>query len=210
MCCGGRPPPKRAGRGKCIIPRVPLILASASPRRAALLGDAGFAPVVRPASVDERPHPGEPPAAHVGRIATAKALAVTAPGDAWVVAADTIVVVDRSILGKPRDPEEAAGMLERLSGREHDVYTGVAVRRGGSVNVAVAVTRVWFRRLDAATIRWYVESGEPMDKAGAYAIQGRGARFVERIEGSCSNVVGLPVAVVDELLRATGWVDPAR
>ena len=180
-----------------------LVLASASPRRAELLRTAGFAFEVRPADVDETPRPAEPPATYALRVARDKALAaaerVNRP-DAWILAADTVVVVDGGILGKPTGPADARRMLSMLSGVVHEVLTAVVVRHAGSETSEVVSTRVRFAALSAAEIDWYVESGEPDGKAGAYAIQGLGSRFVDRIEGSWSNVVGLPVATVYRML----------
>ena len=182
-----------------------LVLASASPRRADLLRAAGFAFVVRPASVDESARPDEGAAALVQRLASAKAAAVGIddPLDV-VIGADTLVVLDGRILGKPRDDRDATAMLERLSGRGHEVLTGVAVRQGGRAIVSVEETRVYFSPLRADEIAWYVASGEPHDKAGAYGIQGLASRFVDRIEGSHANVVGLPVAAVQRALKSLG------
>ena len=180
-----------------------LVLASASPRRAELLRTAGFAFEVRPADVDETPRPAEPPATYALRVARDKALAaaerVNRP-DAWILAADTVVVVDGGILGKPTGPAEARRMLSMLSGVVHEVLTAVVVRHAGNETSEVVSTRVHFTALSAAEIDWYVESGEPDGKAGAYAIQGLGSRFVDWIEGSWSNVVGLPVATVYRML----------
>ena len=182
-----------------------LVLASASPRRADLLRAAGFAFVVRPASIDESATPDESAAALVQRLASAKAAAVaTADPLDVVIGADTVVVLAGRILGKPRDDRDATAMLERLSGRGHEVLTGVAVRQGGRAIVSVEETRVYFAPLRADEIAWYVASGEPRDKAGAYGIQGLASRFVERIEGSHANVVGLPVAVVQRALKSLG------
>jgi septum formation protein len=184
---------------------VRLVLASASPRRADLLRAAGFAFVVRPASIDESATPDESAAALVQRLAAAKAAAVaTADPLDVVIGADTVVVLDGRILGKPRDDGDATAMLERLSGRGHEVLTGVAVRQGGRAIVSVEETRVYFAPLRADEIAWYVASGEPRDKAGAYGIQGLASRFVERIEGSHANVVGLPVAAVQRALKSLG------
>ena len=185
---------------------VRLILASASPRRSELLRAAGFDFQVVPADVDERPLPGETPDAYVRRVALDKAMAVAAClPDAVVLAADTCVVVDDAILGKPADEAEAASMLAMLSGRAHDVLTGVVVIGPAGTRVESADSRVEFAPLSAAEIAWYVASGEPSDKAGAYAIQGLASRFVERVEGSYSNVVGLPVALVYRLLLEQGF-----
>ncbi len=180
-----------------------LVLASASPRRAELLRTAGFAFEVRPADVDETPRPAEPPATYALRVARDKALAAAERvnrHDAWILAADTVVVVDGGILGKPTGPADARRMLSMLSGVVHEVLTAVVVRHAGSETSEVVSTRVRFTALSAAEIDWYVESGEPDGKAGAYAIQGLGSRFVDWIEGSWSNVVGLPVATVYRML----------
>ena len=184
-------------------PRPPrLVLASASPRRRDLLAlfDLDFDTVV--AEVDETPLAGESADALVARLACAKARTVATPGDV-VIGADTVVVVDGSVLGKPRDPLQAAAMLASLSGRAHTVLTGlVVIDADGEERQIVERTEVRFRDLDAAEIRAYVESGEPLDKAGAYAIQGRGGRFVTSIDGSYHNVVGLPLAQLEPLIRA--------
>jgi septum formation protein len=181
---------------------VRLVLASASPRRADLLRSAGFAFQIEPVEVDERPLTGEEATVMVERLASEKASLVARRfPDAVVIGADTVVVVDRVILGKPADDRDAAGMLARLSGRSHEVLTGVAVHASGNRLIAVERTVVWFLPLSAAEIAWYVASGEPRDKAGAYAVQGLASRFVTRIEGSYANVVGLPVARVYELLN---------
>lgn len=179
-----------------------LVLASASPRRARLLAEAGFAFDVAPANVDERRLAGEPPVAYVRRLAGAKAGAVASryPGRV-VVGADTVVVIDGLVLGKPADAAEAAAMLGRLAGRRHAVLTGVALLRDARSVDAVERTEVTFAPLDADRIRWYVGTGEPDDKAGAYAAQGIGSRFIERIEGSYTNVVGLPIPRVVRLLN---------
>jgi nucleoside triphosphate pyrophosphatase len=178
-----------------------LILASASPRRAELLRAAGIAFETLAMDIDESALPGESPEAHVRRLAEAKAGAAAAVRpSATVLGADTVVVVDDHILGKPRSAADAAAMLRRLSGREHLVLTGVAVVRPAGTAVEIERTRVWFSALTDEEIRAYIASGEPMDKAGAYAIQGLASRFVARIEGSYTNVVGLPVALVYRLL----------
>lgn len=170
-----------------------VILASASPRRLELLQAAGFAVEVAPVNVDEAQLRGEQPEAYVLRLARAKAAAVA--GDA-VLGADTTVVLDDEVLGKPRDAAEAADMLRRLAGRTHEVLTGFCLRRGKREIAGIERTCVWMAKLSEAEIAAYVASGEPMDKAGAYAIQGLAARFIPRIEGSYTNVVGLPVAAV--------------
>jgi septum formation protein len=182
-----------------------LILASSSPRRRALLESAGFEFDVTPSAVLEECVPGETPEAFVRRLAMAKAqqVAVGAPPGSVVLGADTDVVVDAQVLGKPADAEDAARMLRMLSGRSHKVLTGVCVVEAPDRVHAVEhrSTEVWFRALDEPEIRDYVASGEPQDKAGAYAIQGLASRFVTRIEGGYSNVVGLPVPLVVELLK---------
>jgi septum formation protein len=179
------------------------VLASASPRRAELLRSAGFSFVVDPVHVDETPWPGENAGSHVRRLARDKARAGSRrhPGS-LVLGADTVVVLDETILGKPRDDEDARRMLASLSGRVHHVFTGVAVARDGRVRDAVDVSAVTMMPWTEREIADYVASGEPRDKAGAYAIQGWAARFVERLEGSFSGVVGLPLAVVHQLLRS--------
>jgi len=186
---------------------VRLILASASLRRAELLASAGFAFDVIPADVPETPADGESAADYTMRVARQKAQAVAATldeQDAVLLAADTEVVADRRILGKPANAGEAAEMLRLLSGSEHDVLTAVVIRAQGQELSDVVWTRVRFIRLTAEDIDWYVASGEPMGKAGAYGIQGLGARFIDRIEGSWANVVGLPVHRVAELLKSLG------
>lgn len=182
-----------------------VILASASPRRADLLTAAGVAFEVRTVDVDERPFDAETAVDYVVRVAVDKARACPASTDAVILAADTVVVVDGRILGKPADDADAARMLRLLSGRGHHVLTGVAVRRGERVAVEVDSTAVTFAPLSDTEIAWYVASREPRDKAGAYAVQGLASRFVERVEGSHSNVVGLPVARVCRMLAD---VDP--
>ena len=185
-----------------------LILASASPRRAELLAAAGFRFEVVPQELDETPRNGESPEAYVLRLACEKVRSACRKTGSIIVGADTVVVVEGEVLGKPRDDADAARMLKRLSGRSHEVLTGVAVG-GDRVLSEVARTTVRFLPLEADEIAWYVASGEPRDKAGAYAIQGLASRFVERIDGSYSNVVGLPVALVYRLLRQLG-VTPDR
>ena len=179
-----------------------LVLASRSPRRADLLTRAGYDFAVAPADIDERLLDGETPASHVRRLAREKAAIVARDHrESIVLGADTVVVIDGVVLRKPVDDADAAGMLRRLSGRTHDVLTGVALHTPNVQRCDVESTRVTFRELTAADITWYVESREPDGKAGAYAIQGRASRFVTRIEGSYTNVVGLPIALVDRLLR---------
>jgi len=186
----------------------PLILASASPRRRRLLASIGYRFAVEPPAVDEAVHSGEDPAAYVTRLAALKARHVARPG-VVVLAADTVVACGAMLLGKPRDDGEAARMLRQLSGCVHEVLTGVAVSTPSlQTRTHVERTRVAIAELDAATIRWYVDSGEPRDKAGAYAIQGLGAIFVERIEGNYANVVGLPLPAACRLLAAAGIALP--
>lgn len=181
-----------------------LILASGSPRRQEILRNAGFDFEVRPSSVNEDPLPGEAPEAMVMRLAQQKALhtAPDAPPGSIVLGADTTVFVDGEILAKPLDATDAARMLRLLSGRVHAVLTGVSIVESPGRVVASGCerTEVRFRALTETDIRDYVASGEPFDKAGAYAIQGRASRFVTRIEGCYFNVMGLPVALVDTLL----------
>jgi septum formation protein len=180
-----------------------LILASASPRRAELLASAGFAFDVAPAHVDETPEPGEASNVYALRVATEKARVTAA--EQWVagsvvLAADTVVVRDGQILGKPRDGADAERMLRLLSDGFHEVHTAVVVLSGPHEQSEVVTTRVHFVPLTTEEIDWYIRSGEPHGKAGAYAIQGLAARFVDLIEGSWSNVVGLPIATVYRLL----------
>jgi septum formation protein len=189
----------------------PLILASASPRRAELLTAAGIPFEVRPAHIDERLRPGEDARTYASRVAVDKARAVAAQSNGQpVLAADTIVVIDGLVLGKPADTADARRMLGLLSGRTHEVLTAVALMsaqagRGEPVlDSEIASTAVQFAALDTAEIDWYVATGEPSDKAGAYAIQGLASRFVTRIEGSYSNVVGLPMALVYAMCTRAG------
>lgn len=179
-----------------------LILASRSPRRSELLKAAGISFEVLAADVDETPHPYEAPDAYVERLAIEKARAVSAlrPGDR-VLGADTTVTIDGEILGKPVDEADALRMLRLLSGRPHDVHTGIALVSARGIRSAVDTTRVWFASMTDEDISWYVATGEPVDRAGAYAIQGFASRFIPRIEGSYSNVVGLPVALVSSILN---------
>jgi septum formation protein len=194
------------------VPPPHLVLASASPRRADLLAGVGLRFAVRPSHIDESPRPGEQPAAMVERLAREKAQAVAHPGE-LVVGADTTVVVDGHMLGKPADDDEATAMLRRLAGRAHEVLTGVAVVEDGRVASGVEASRVAFAPLDEEEIAWYVATGEPLDKAGAYAIQGRGGLLVTSVDGNYSNVVGLPLPLVYRLLRELGhqplsWIEP--
>ena len=185
-----------------------LVLASSSPRRVEVLRNAGFEFEIIPARVDESPRPGESPVALAERLAREKAEDVAArlapDNDAVVLGADTVVVGDDgSLLGKPGSPADAAAMLEKLSGRTHEVITGIALvaAGGGRTRLAHERTRVSFRDVSRPEIDAYVASGEPLDKAGAYAIQGRAGRFVTRIEGCYFNVMGLPLSLVDRMLR---------
>jgi septum formation protein len=185
-----------------------LILASASPRRAALLREAGFVFEIVGSDVDETPSPDEAAADYTLRVAGDKARHVAelpSSAGAVVLAADTEVVIGGRILGKPVSPEHAGEMLRDLSGAAHDVLTAVVIRTNGREVSEIVRTRVVFAPISPEEVRWYVGSGEPMGKAGAYAIQGVGARFVERIEGSWSSVVGLPIATVHRLLREVQW-----
>jgi septum formation protein len=178
-----------------------LILASASPRRAELLASAGFEFEVAPADVDESAHPGEDPARYVLRVATAKAHRVMeAQADGAILAADTVVVAGGRMMGKPVDDRDAESMLRQLSGAVHEVLTAVVLLDNGRTSSEVVTTKVHFVPLSDADIRWYIATHEPQGKAGAYAIQGRAARFIDWIEGSWSNVVGLPIASVTRLL----------
>ena len=181
-----------------------LVLASASPRRRELLTQAGFSFTVHPAHIPEDPLPNEDPIAYVTRLALEKAQAVYGELDGTgvqVLGADTTVIVDHHILGKPEDAADAARMLRMLSGRAHRVATGVALVTARSSEAKAEVTEVYFQPLTDAEIAGYVATGEPMDKAGAYAIQGRAARWIPRIEGCYFNVVGLPLALVATLLE---------
>jgi septum formation protein len=186
-----------------------LVLASASPRRRELLAQAGFSFKVHPAHIPENPHPNEDPIAYGTRLAREKAQAVyaeiasedSAPPQV-VLGADTAVILDSHILGKPSDPADAARILRLLSGRTHRVITGVALVTATSTEVAAEVTAVRFFTLSDDEIAAYIATGEPMDKAGAYAIQGRAARWIPRIEGCYFNVVGLPIALVSTLLES--------
>lgn len=184
-----------------------LILASASPRRAELLAAAGFAFTVRVADIDETILPDETPRAYVLRLARAKAQTVAQAGE-LVLGADTTVVIGNEIAGKPVDADDARRMLRLLSGAWHEVLTGVSLLKDEQALSDVAVTRVKFAPLSAAEIAWYLSTGEPFDKAGAYGIQGYAARFVESVEGNYANVVGLPVQIVYRLLQELGFSLP--
>jgi septum formation protein len=183
-----------------------LVLASASPRRALILSELGLSFVVDPAHVPEDLAAGEDAEASAVRLAAAKAAAVAErrPED-WVLAADTLVELDGSVLEKPRDDADAATMLRRLSGREHRVVTAVRLRRGAPEGWgSVCWSSVRFSPLSEEEIAWYVRTGEPRDKAGAYGVQGLGARFVESIAGSYTNVMGLPARDVYRLMKEAG------
>ena len=177
-----------------------LILASASPRRKELLSLFGYPFVIRVADIDETFDPDVPAREEVGRVSRRKALAVERQEDDVVIAADTIVVCQGRILGKPRDPEEARQMLRLLSGRDHQVMTGCTVVRGGCAETFTEVTDLHFRPLSEREISRYVESGEPMDKAGSYAIQGGAALFCQRLVGDYYNVMGLPLCRLGQTL----------
>jgi septum formation protein len=185
-----------------------LILASASPRRQELLRAAGIAFTVQPANVFEQPTPGETPQKYSERLARDKAVAVwntvSHRDDVFVLGADTIVVVDEHILEKPADAKDAARMLRMISGGTHQVITSVCLVGAGFEEVRSEVTTVFVNGISDKEIHDYVSTGEPMDKAGAYAIQGMASRWIPRIEGDYSNVVGLPIALVYKLLRVHG------
>jgi septum formation protein len=189
-----------------------LILASASPRRRDLLTACAIPFQIIPAAIDEQPLPGELAAAYVRRLALAKAESVAQHHpDAVVLGADTIVTIDGLLLGKPQTPSTARQMLNRLRGRGHEVLTGVAAVAGGMAERSdwryaqeVVASRILMRHFTAATIEWYLATDEPLDKAGAYAVQGLGAALVERVEGSYTNAVGLPVTETLALLRRFG------
>jgi len=183
-----------------------LILASASPRRRELLAQAGFTFEVRPAHVNEDPRAGEDPLSYVVRLARDKAQAVFIElnnSEAMVLGADTTVTLDSHILAKPEDAADAARMLRMLSGRTHRVITGIAVATAKGTEVAAEVTGVQFITLSDEEIAAYIATGEPMDKAGAYGIQGLAAKWIPRVEGCYFNVVGLPLALVTTMLEGS-------
>lgn len=188
----------------------PIVLASASPRRSELLESAGIAFVVAPADIDETPLPGEDPVDHVLRLAEGKARAAAFRTEGrFFVGADTIVLCDGEIMGKPKDAADADRMLKKLSGVPHEVVTGYAVfdrERDAALSQAVR-TKVFFKSLRQEEIDAYIATGCPFDKAGAYAIQGGAAHMVQKIDGSYSNVVGLPLCEVVETLRTMGALD---
>ncbi|HEY2236274.1 MAG TPA: Maf family protein [Candidatus Angelobacter sp.] len=188
-----------------------LILASSSPRRQELLREIGIPFQVHAANINEDQMPGEPPINYALRLAREKAEAVSAKyPQSYVLGADTIVVLNGEVLGKPKDQQDAARMLRLLSGREHEVTTAVSliapfkVAQGTLAETRASTTKVYFREIAEPEIQQYVAGGEPMDKAGAYAIQGGASRWTDRIEGEFSNVVGLPLSLVTEMLKATG------
>ena len=177
------------------------ILASASPRRRELMGLFHVPFVIRAADIDETMDPEKDPYDEVGRVSRAKAMAAVREEDDVVVAADTIVVCEGMVLGKPHSQEEAVQMLQLLSGRDHQVMTGMSVLRGSRCDTVTEVTDVHFRDLTEQEIRAYVATGEPMDKAGSYGIQGGGALFCSRLVGDYYNVMGLPVCRLGQMLR---------
>ncbi len=182
-----------------------LVLASRSPRRHQLLNMLRIAHVVDPVAIDERVMPGEAPQRFAQRTARGKARAGSARHpERWVLGADTVVVLDGAILGKPRSSVEAEGMLAELAGVRHEVVTAIALARGDTVHEARDVTAVWMGAMTPERIRAYVQTGEPMDKAGSYGIQGFGSILVERIEGDYFSVMGLPVRLVVELMQRAG------
>jgi septum formation protein len=182
-----------------------VVLASASPRRRDLLNLIGIAHEVHPANIDETMRPREAPRRYAERLAREKASAIaTRDPDLITIGADTVVVINRKVLGKPADPSDAARMLRMLSGREHTVITAVAVSRGRKLRSAIEEVRVKVRRLRDDEIDEYIAMGEPMDKAGAYGIQGYGATIVERIEGDYFAVMGLPLVRLVGLMRDVG------
>lgn len=173
-----------------------LVLASQSPRRSEILRAAGFDFTVRAVAVDESVLAGERPPDYVQRLAEMKARAIEATDEETVLGADTTVVIEDEILGKPEDDDDARRMLRRLAGRRHEVLTGICLRRESRVTIDCGRTAVWFSPMSEAEIEEYVASGEPMDKAGGYAIQGLASKFVERIDGCYFNVMGLPLSLV--------------
>lgn len=181
-----------------------IILASKSPRRQQLLRQLGVTFTVQTADIDETMFPGRKPEAEVARVSAMKARAVRCAQDDIVISADTIVVVDDTILGKPKDEADAARMLRLLSGRAHTVMTGLSVRRGDEVSTTVVQTSVWFRPLTDGEIARYIATGDPMDKAGAYGVQGLASVFVERLDGDFFSVMGLPVCTLCTMLRDCG------
>jgi len=186
-----------------------LVLASKSPRRQQILRDAGIPFVVRASEVLEVRREDEPPEDYVRRLAEEKAFAVPMHPGEVILGADTTVVIDRHVLEKPRDTADAMRMLALLSGREHEVITAICLRSESGKIVDVAITRVRFVRLTPEELETYAASGEPMDKAGAYAIQGLASKFIDRMEGDYFNVVGLPVALVYKQWKNIAHVHPS-
>ena len=185
-----------------------LVLASASPRRREMLTRLGLYFRLAPAHIDENLLPGESAAQAAQRLAAAKAAAVRVAPNDTVLAADTLVVLDHEIMGKPQDAEEASRMLRKLSGAQHEVLTGYCLLNDSGQKVGLGRSLVTFRDLSDAEIAAYVDTGEPMDKAGAYAVQGLGGALVKQVSGSYTNVVGLPLAAVIELLLDQGIIQP--
>lgn len=183
-----------------------LILASESPRRRELLGSLGLAFEIIVSGIEENPLDGEAPAEHAMRLAREKALAVsTNRPDAVVIGADTVVIIDSEVLGKPEDTVQARRMLGKLSGRKHQVITGFALAEGASIRINQAVSsHVLFMEIPPDELEWYIQTKEPYDKAGAYAVQGIGALFIREIQGSFTNVIGLPLAELVEALKSIG------
>ena len=181
-----------------------LVLASASPRRARILVELGVGFRVEVSNQDESLRPGEDGAAAVERLARAKGLAVARAETLPVLAADTEVLCDGHILGKPADERDAVAMLRRLAGRAHEVVTGVCVVKGGVAHSGVERSVVRFAPMNEEELRWYAATGEPLDKAGGYHVDGKGALFIETVEGSPSNVAGLPVRLLLRLVREAG------
>ena len=179
-----------------------VILASQSPRRRELLGLFRIPFEIQAADIDETMDPDLPAGQEVSRVSRSKAMAIAADDDQIIIAADTIVVVDGRVLGKPQSPDHARQMLKSLSGRDHQVMTGIAVRRGSQCAVCTEVTDVTFRPLTDAEIDAYIATGEPMDKAGAYGIQGGAALFCEKLHGDYYNVMGLPVCRLGLMLKS--------
>jgi septum formation protein len=186
--------------------KLKLVLASQSPRRSEILQAAGIPFTIRvpQVQVEEIRQSGEPPLRYVRRLATEKAAAVNLEPGEVILGADTVVVYEGHVLEKPRDAHDALRMLSLLNGREHDVITGICLRTQTESIVDTDITRVRFSQLTRQEITGYIASGEPTGKAGAYAIQGLASKFIERIDGSYSNVVGLPVALVYKVLRSAG------
>ena len=181
-----------------------MILASQSPRRRVLLGLLRLPFTVCSADIDESMDPGKPVAEEVARVSREKALAVPRQAEDVVIAADTVVVIDGQVLGKPRDKADAERMLAMLSGREHQVMTGLTVLRGQWAESVTEISQVRFKELTNREIREYIATGEPMDKAGSYGIQGYGALFVEHIDGDYFNIMGLPVCRLGKILAGAG------